>query len=450
MTQIVMQVALCIFNIIPDAPTTAQYSFDAWEAIICFLIATGLVLVGIYCMIVFASTYLTKVIVVGVIPFIADVAVFHGIYDLCSAMSNRGNIRSAFGLLISSMPTSMRLGLMFLLMISAILRLRAVRRTIKASITEFSIGEALDVMPMGIALAGESGQVYQSNHVIHDLCYRMLGETLMDANKAWKRIESGDLEPGMKFKGGPTPVVTTPEGEAWMFSRTPIHSDIADIDQIVAVNATREQQIVTELEQKTAQLADMNRRLRNYNNIVDDTIRREELLAAKMRVHDNMGEVLLATKVLLSNERGPATPEGVLNEWKRDLSLLREEAKDEAAPTQLDRLIDAATHLGVSLKIVGDIPQDEDVLNLICVGIQECMTNAIQHADADQLYVTIDKNDVEYEVTYSNNGNAPTKPITEGGGLSILRQAAEKMDATMSYPRVDCFELRLNIPVDRV
>ena len=140
----------------------------------------------------------------------------------------------------------------------------------------------------------------------------------------------------------------------------------------------------------------------------------------------------------------------MLLEWKKDLSLLREEAKDEAAPTQVDRLIDAATHFGIDLQIIGDMPEDADVMNLICVGIQECMTNAIQHADADQMYVTINKNELAYEVTYSNNGDAPSKPIAEGGGLSILRQAAEKMDATMSYPESKHFTLRLNIPVDRV
>lgn len=439
-----------LYDIIPDLPNTALYTFEPWEAIISFLIATGLVLVGVYCMIMFATTHLTKVIAVGVIPFVADIAVFNGIYDVCSAMAGRGELRSDIGLLIANMPTTMRLSLMCLLMFSGILRLRAVRRTIKSTITEFSIGESLDQMPMGIAFAGDDGIVFQSNNMMQDICYRILGTTLVDADKAWARIVNGDLAEGMQFQGSETPMVKTPEGQVWMFSKTPIHNDIADINQIVAVNATREQRIVAELEEKTLQLADMNKRLRNYNHIVDDTIRREELLAAKMRVHDNMGEVLLATKVLLSNDKGPATPESVLLGWKKDLSLLREEAKDEAAPTQVDRLIDAAQHFGVDLQIIGEMPEDEDVTNLICVGIQECMTNAIQHADADQLYVTINKNEMEYEVIYSNNGAAPEGPVSEGGGLSILRQAAEKMDATMDYPEDKHFTLRLRIPVNRV
>ena len=435
---------------IPELPNTALYTFEPWEAIVSFLIATGLVLVGSYCMIMFATTHLTKVIAVGVVPFIADIAVFHGVYDVCCAMAGRGEIRSGIGLLIANMPTSMRLSLMCLLLFSGILRLNAVRRTIKSNITEFSIGESLDTMPMGIAFTGDEGMVFQSNRVMRDLCFRMTGETLTDGDKYWAQIVNGNVADEMKFQGGEKPMITTPEGQVWMFSRTPIHSEIADISQIVAVNATREQQIVMELEEKTAQLADMNKRLRNYNNIVDDTIRREELLAAKMRVHDNMGEVLLATKVLLSNDKGPATPEGVILGWKKDLSLLREEARDEAAPTQIDRLIDAAKHLGIDLQFMGEIPDDEAVTNLICVGIQECMTNAIQHADADQMYVTIEKNDMEYEVIYSNNGEPLDEPINEGGGLSILRQAAEKMDAEMDYPEGKHFTLRLRIPVNRI
>ena len=91
-----------LFDVIPDLPDTALYTFEPWEAIISFLIATGLVLVGIYCMIMFATTHLTKVIAVGVIPFIADIAVFNGIYDVCSAMAGHGEMRTDIGLLIAN------------------------------------------------------------------------------------------------------------------------------------------------------------------------------------------------------------------------------------------------------------------------------------------------------------------------------------------------------------
>ena len=423
-----------------------MYALAPWEAIVDFLIATGLVLVGIYCMIMFATTHLTKVIVVGVIPFVADIAVFHGIYDVCCVISGKGELKGGIGLLIANMPSPMRISLMFLLLLSGILRLRAVRRTIKSSITEFSIGEALDSIPMGIAFTGDSGIVLQSNHVIHDLCYKMVGMTMIDGDRVWKKIEEGQVLPGMDCTLGESPMITTPEGESWIFRKSPIHSSIGDINQIIAFNATREQQIVRELEENTEKLKDMNKRLRNYNDIVDDTIRREELLAAKMRVHDNMGEVLLATKVLLTNEKSPATREEVLLEWKKDLSLLREEARDEAAPTQLERLKEAADHFGVALKITGDIPTNEDAMELLCVGIQECLTNAIQHAGSDEMYVNIQETDDSFVITYSNNGDSPKYPITEGGGLSILRQAAEKLGAIMEYIEAEQFTLRITLP----
>lgn len=432
---------------VPDLPHTAVYTLSAVEAVVSFLIATSLVLVGIYCMIIFATTLLPKVIIVGVIPFAADIAVFNGIFDVCTAMSGRGEIKSTVGLLIANMPSNMRLSLLFLLMLSGILRLRAVQRTVKSSVTEFSIGEALDSLPMGIAFTGKNSMVLQSNHVIHDICYRTVGMTMTDGDMVWDRISTGKVRPGMIYQGGEKPMITTPDGKVWIFRKDSVHSRTADFDQITAVDATREQQIVQELEEKTEQLADMNRRLRSYNDIVDDTIRREELLAAKMRVHDNMGEVLLATKILINNEKGPATPEGVLQAWRRDLNLLREEAKDEKEPTQIDRLIEAGDHLGIKLELTGDIPEDFDIMNLICVGIQECMTNALQHADSDHMYVTINKTDTEYEVIYKNNGKIPTYPIKEGGGLSILRQTAAKMNADMEYVGNGEFTLVLHIPV---
>ena len=74
------------------------------------------------------------------------------------------------------------------------------------------------------------------------------------------------------------------------------------------------------------------------------------------------------------------------------------------------------------------------------------MTNAIQHAGADQMYVTIAKDDVKYIVNYSNNGITPKYPIKEGGGLKLLRETADKMGATIEYGKGKFFSLTLTIP----
>ena len=102
MISIVNALYSVLSDIVPELPNTAAYTFAPWEAIISFLIATGLVLVGVYCMIMFATTHLTKVIAVGVIPFVADIAVFNGVYDVCSAMAGRGELRSDIGILIAN------------------------------------------------------------------------------------------------------------------------------------------------------------------------------------------------------------------------------------------------------------------------------------------------------------------------------------------------------------
>ena len=86
-------------------------------------------------------------------------------------------------------------------------------------------------------------------------------------------------------------------------------------------------------------------------------------------------------------------------------------------------------------------------MQLICLGIQECMTNAIQHAEATQMYVAISKDDLEYQVSFSNNGKPVVGEIKEGSGMTILRESAEKLGATMEYKESLRFNLILHIPL---
>ena len=78
------------------------------------------------------------------------------------------------------------------------------------------------------------------------------------------------------------------------------------------------------------------------------------------------------------------------------------------------------------------------------------MTNAIQHAGSDEMYVNIERTEEEYIITYSNNGDSPKHPINEGGGLSILRQAASKLGAEMNYLIADQFTLVIKVPLNNL
>ena len=53
-------------------------------------------------------------------------------------------------------------------------------------------------------------------------------------------------------------------------------------------------------------------------------------------------------------------------------------------------------------------------------------------------------------IEYTNDGIQPTKPISEGGGLSSLRQSVEEGAGTMETLITPHFILRLTVPLKEV
>lgn len=424
--------------------------------IICFLIGTSLVLMGAYSMINIGTTLTPRAIYVGVALFAFDVYMFYAVFEVCSAVFMRDDFSTDIGKWLGNMVPHYRTFLMLVLLAIGLLRMDWVLRTMRNTITQFSVGETLELIPVGVSFSDSYGRVMQCNNTMDELSFRMTGSVLVSETELWDKITSGNLKDGTLLKesdiaevnprGRESHLVRMEEGTIWLFTKTPVETKIGVVSQILAVDATKEEKISRELNESNQQLMDMNQRLRRYHEEVDDTVRSEELLEAKMRVHDKMGETLIAAKMFLTNPESPVKAEDVLKSWMEDLALLREESKGEEAPKQTQRLMDAAKHLGINLIINGNMPEHYDVMNLICVGIQECMTNAIQHAGADKMEVSIEKDDLNYSVVYTNNGNPPKYPIKEGGGLKLLKETAEKMHASIKYGTEGPFVLNLTIP----
>ena len=440
--------------------TDAVYNLTPVAATVSYIFAVALILTSTYSVIISGTTFVKRIILTSVAAFLVDLFVFLTIMDSCRLVSGRGEPKSLPGVLFAQLPHGLRMAILAVMFGYSIIKLFRVFRIQSTTITQFSVGDALEEIPQGVAFYGDEGIILQSNSAMDKLAYEVTGETFLDGEKFWERIKTGDVAAGIDYKEGEYPIITKEDKTSWMFKQSPMESAIGDLKQIFAVDVTDEQKLVRELEEENGKLKGMNERLRRYNIMVDDTIRREELLAAKMRVHDQMGEELLAARMYIENDRAPLDGPAVYDRWKQNLNLLMQEAKIETAEKkdekieaakiqvrdQIDRLMKAAEHLGIELQLAGDMPEDFDVMQLICVGIQECMTNAIQHANASQMYVVISQTMDEYIVRYSNNGDPVKHPIKEGGGLKLFRQSAEKFGASIEYVESTRFNMILNIP----
>ena len=74
------------------------------------------------------------------------------------------------------------------------------------------------------------------------------------------------------------------------------------------------------------------------------------------------------------------------------------------------------------------------------------MTNAVRHGKAGNLWIETGTEKGEIYFICSNDGVIPQKKITEGGGLSTLRQKTELAGGSMKITAENVFSLKIRLP----
>ena len=96
--------------------------------------------------------------------------------------------------------------------------------------------------------------------------------------------------------------------------------------------------------------------------------------------------------------------------------------------------------------LTGNEPQRQWIRALSALAICECAANCVRHADGTELYVCFWQKPDGMEVSLTNNGAVPKEKITEGGGLSMLRQRIEEAGGKMEVWSIPRFKLMLRLP----
>lgn len=368
------------------------------------------------------------------------------IYDINYAATNQTPIRSVLASFYMMLPTSFDVALGALCFFAASTLLWESLQWPRQHITPESIRMGTDYLPTSYSLSLPNGLLVHFNKQAAELSARLTGHQLLNAEEFWNLITSDKMLPGNHLMGKDPFFVQTAAGQVYLFERQTFQSKLGPVVQITAVDTTREWNMLSRLAKDNSQIALINQSLRDYNLRMDEVIRSEEQLLARRRIHDNMGETLLAAKIYLTNPENAPSPDALVRQWKRDIMLLREEASPETYD-EITRLSEAAEYLGLKLVFMGKMPDSFDAVKLISVTASECMTNAVKYSGATQLYISVKEESTYYQVLISNNGSALKGPIVEGGGLSFIRKEVEKAGGTMDYGPGPRFQLRLTIPL---
>ena len=320
-----------------------------------------------------------------------------------------------------------------------VLLIREERRYHGNTIDKSSIKEGVDQISSGLCFYIKGGRVILANSRMNALCHAITGHALQDAQAFWKTLSGGEVQPGVKrLAFGLYPCFRLPDGTVWSFAREELEGFI----QLTAADTTQQQALTDELRDKNLDLAALNLRLRRHGENVDELARSRERLETKVRIHGELGQALLAARRYLLDE---TTQEPPVDIWRRNIAMLRKEMESRKAEDPMQILRKAADSAGVQLNILGQMPQDSEYRQFFLWAASEALTNAVFHAGARTLNVTLTETETDRFMRFTNDGTRPTKPVTEGGGLSSLRRKLESMGAAMGVESSPEFALTVTL-----
>ncbi len=319
-------------------------------------------------------------------------------------------------------------------------------RKAKEMLTLNSVKETFDTLPAGICFFSESGLPVLCNTQMHRLAYQLLGKDL----QMQQELKSALVSPAkgvevmkIKEKNG----YRMPDGTVWAFSDTVVKSEAGiKYTQFTATEFTKLYNLQEELVERNAELEEMITQVQRISENIAEITRQQEILTAKMRVHNKMGNCLLSARQYVVQDFPHDKKAQFLELWQSSLCALRDEIAAEDEPDACDEVVRIAKSIGVDVQIHGTMPQDTHTAYLLIVALRECVTNALNHAGANLLTLTITNANGQISAVYTNNGTQPKQEIIEGGGLTSLRERIERSGGIMTVQSLPFYSLTLTLP----
>ena len=303
-----------------------------------------------------------------------------------------------------------------------------------------SVKEAFDNLPSGICFFDKNGILTLCNHQMYRVFFALTGKDLQSLSELQEFLNDNTATQSRENQ-----VFLQDDKTAWRFTlETITTSDKKIYTQVIASDVTELYSKTKELEQDNIALVQYSKRMRRLFANTIALIREEEILNMKMRVHDDIGRSVISTRRFLQQNR--PMEELDLTPWKNAVSLLRHEVELSEEQDAVAGLMSAAYSIGIKIILDGSLPKNA-AGEILISAIRECMTNAVRHAGAKELYVHITGDENTAVAVITNNGAVPNGEITLGGGLTSLKLRIEKCGGTMRVKHSPQFELTVSIPL---
>lgn len=312
-----------------------------------------------------------------------------------------------------------------------------------------SIKESMDNLPDGICFSKMDGTPLLVNRVMQDISYAVFGNMLANDLTCAQDIQANRIKKEARILQR-EPLVIEALGDIWQIKLV-VHENIRET---LAYKITLEWGLYQEIQEKNRQIEKINASLKDYQKNVAEYTRQKEILQAKIKIHDKIGQCLIYFKRYLDMD--PKTQEDrdkLISLWMESLVILeeREDFLDQGPDSskyrsRFQKLISTAKDIGVEVHVAGEIPSQEGDLKLLVEIVHEALNNAIRHGRAKNIWIDLDQDDLEVYCRIKNDGVLAKKSIVEKGGLKNIRQRVQACGGKMEIQMDSHFILDLAWP----
>ena len=355
-----------------------------------------------------------------------------------------------------------------------------------------SVREAFDNLPSGIGFFSQNGMPVLYNRAMYRIAYELMGCDLQNVSelraalKQQTRSEKQQTEPDkqqtepdkqqtesdkqqtesgkQQTKSGKQQsqeknscldperkIFRLKNGKAYRF----LEEFVTDTDgniytQITAGDVTEFVELEQQMKEHNQNLIETLLQINGLQNTIKETVRTEQVHAMKARIHDDLGICITAAHQCLIQDKTLEEIQQNTKLWEAALNALTNRQKiflsDEPLTFQL--VLQQALSISVDIHLTGCLPEDEKQQQLVFYAMRECANNCGKHAHGATLFVKIKKEQDCVTAEYTNDGKTPQKKITEGGGLTMLRQRIEYAGGIMQTESFPEFKLIIRLPYE--
>ncbi len=329
---------------------------------------------------------------------------------------------------LGGLPWLCWLAAFFVLTAAAVLLFLIILRYGKRSITPAAVKRLLDQMPCGVCCWRDSGRVLFSNICMSRLCVSLTGSHLRNGNHFHDKIKDEIL---------------TVDGKVWRFACRDTVFSGETLHEMIASDITMEYAKTQALEQDKAALSRLKGELQAYSLRIEDTVRQQEILQAKINIHDEMNRLMLST--MAADKTDTAALDRIFSQWEQNALFLCMQADESEDQKEAERLNDLARSLGIRLTWRTELPSamTSKQRALFFTAAQEAVINAAKHAGANNLDISFTENAQTLLCDFVNDGIIPSEDVRFVGGLKNLALLAGEQRACVFAKCAERFTLSL-------